>query len=51
MIVQEFDVTWAQMEFDHEKHYRTAVLLISASEEVIETLEDNQVSLLMEDQW
>lgn len=32
------------MEFDHEKHHRTNILLISASEEVIETLEDNQVS-------
>lgn len=38
------DVIWAQMEFDHEKHHRTDILLISASEEVIETLEDNQVS-------
>lgn len=39
------------MEFDHEKHHRTNILLISASEEVIETLEDNQVSevnLMME---
>ena len=34
---------WAQMEFDHEKHHRTGILLIFASEEVIETLEDNQV--------
>lgn len=36
-------MTWAQMEFDHEKHHHTNILLISASEEVIETLEDNQV--------
>ena len=36
-------MTWAQMDFDHEKHHRTSILLISASEEVIETLEDNQV--------
>ena len=41
--LQELDVTWARMEFDHEKHHRTSILLISASEEVIETLEDNQV--------
>ena len=41
--MKELDVTWAQMEFNHEKHHRTSILLISASEEVIETLEDNQV--------
>lgn len=39
-------MTWAQMEFDHEKHHRTNILLISASEEVIETLEDNQVGVV-----
>ena len=31
------------MEFDHEPHQRTGITLISASEELIETLEDNQV--------
>lgn len=43
--VQELDVTWAQMEFGHEVHQRTSLKLISASEELIETLEDNQVEL------
>ena len=37
-------MTWTKMEFDHERHHRTNVLLINASDEVIETLEDNQVS-------
>lgn len=45
-VVQELNVTWAQMEFDHEKHHRTNIMLISASEEVIETLEDNQVGVV-----
>ena len=36
-------MTWAQMEFDHEPHHRTGIMLINASEELIETLEDNQV--------
>ena len=44
--VQELDVTWAQMEFGHEVHQRTSLKLISASEELIETLEDNQVELI-----
>ena len=35
------------MEFDHEKHHHTDIHLISASEEVIETLEDNQVSSII----
>jgi dynein heavy chain len=42
--LKELDVTWAQMEFDHESHLHTGIFLISVSEEVIETLEDNQVS-------
>lgn len=44
--LKELDVIWAQMEFDHEKHHRTSIPLIFASEEVIETLEDNQVYTL-----
>ncbi len=32
------------MEFDHEKHPRTQLTLLKASEELIETLEDNQVN-------
>ena len=31
------------MEFDHELHQRTGIVQISASEDVIEALEDNQV--------
>ncbi len=38
-------MTWAQMEFDHNAHASTGIKLIGASEELIETLEDNQVTL------
>ena len=43
-VLKELDVTWAQMEFEHEKHQRTQITLLKASEELIETLEDNQVT-------
>ena len=46
-VVQELDVTWSQMEFDHDTHQRTGIMLINASEELIETLEDNQVPHVM----
>ncbi len=45
VIIQELDVTWAQMEFDHNPHPSTGVKMIGASDELIETLEDNQVKL------
>ena len=43
--LKEMEVTWAQMEFEHEEHKRTAVQLLKSSEELIETLEDNQVCM------
>ena len=39
----EMNVTWAQMDFDTEEHTRTGVMLLKSSEELIETLEENQV--------
>lgn len=44
-VLRELDVTWATMEFDHNHHPRTKITLLGASEELIETLEDNQVQL------
>ena len=38
-------MTWSQMEFEHEPHPRTGITLLKSSEELIETLEDNQVQL------
>eukprot|EP00058_Branchiostoma_floridae_P018235 XP_002603724.1 hypothetical protein BRAFLDRAFT_93046 [Branchiostoma floridae] len=44
-ILKELDVTWATMEFGQDSHVRTGITLIKADEELIETLEDNQVQL------
>lgn len=41
--LKEMEVTWAQMEFESEQHPRTGIMLLKSSEELIETLEDNQV--------
>ena len=43
--LKDLEVTWSQMEFEYETHERTGLKLIRASEELIETLEDNQVQL------
>ena len=42
-VLKELDVTWKTMEFEHDKHPRRSITLLRASEELIETLEDNQV--------
>ena len=42
-MLRELDKTWSEMEFEHDKHPRTGLTLLRASEELIETLEDNQV--------
>lgn len=44
-VLKELNTTWATMEFEHEKHPRTQTTLLKTSEELIETLEDNQVQL------
>ncbi|WAR03796.1 DYHC-like protein [Mya arenaria] len=44
-VLKELDVTWAQMEFEHDPHPRTGITMLKTSEELIETLEDNQVQL------
>ncbi len=41
--LKEMEVTWAQMEFESELHHRTGLKLLKSSEELIETLEENQV--------
>lgn len=43
-VLRELNTTWASMEFEHIKHPRTNLTLLQTSEELIETLEDNQVS-------
>ena len=39
----EMDKTWADMEFEYEPHNRTGMQLLKVNEELVETLEDNQV--------
>ena len=44
-MLKELDVVWSSMEFQHELHARTGYTLLRTSEELIETLEENQVQL------
>jgi dynein heavy chain len=41
--LRDLQTTWSVMEFEQEIHSRTGCSLLRASEELIETLEDNQV--------
>lgn len=43
-MLRELQTTWAAMEFYQETHSRTGCSLLRASEKLIETLEENQVS-------
>ncbi|XP_063077561.1 dynein axonemal heavy chain 9-like [Engraulis encrasicolus] len=44
-VLTELDSTWTGLAFAYEPHPRTAVPLVKSDEELIETLEDNQVQL------
>ncbi|XP_066570660.1 dynein axonemal heavy chain 11 [Amia ocellicauda] len=44
-VLMEISQTWTTMEFNYENHYRTSTPLLKSDEELIETLEDNQVQL------
>ncbi|CAH1986860.1 unnamed protein product [Acanthoscelides obtectus] len=44
-ILRELNITWSAMEFEQELHARTGCTLLRASEELIETLEENQVQM------
>ena len=44
-MLKELEATWAIMEFEHDQHTRTGTCLLRSSEELVETLEDNQVQL------
>nr|CAI5851783.1 unnamed protein product [Callosobruchus analis] len=43
--LRELNATWSAMEFEQELHARTGCTLLRASEELIETLEENQVQM------
>ena len=42
-VLRELEVTWAAMEFVHEVHPTRGVTMLKTGEELIETLEENQV--------
>ncbi|XP_071672596.1 dynein axonemal heavy chain 9 isoform X7 [Patagioenas fasciata] len=44
-VLKELKMTWSTMEFQYEPHPRTNIPLLKSDEELIETLEDNQVQL------
>ena len=44
-MLAELEQTWSVMEFEHDEHMRTGTCLLKSSEELVETLEDNQVQL------
>ncbi|XP_032430935.1 dynein axonemal heavy chain 9 [Xiphophorus hellerii] len=44
-VLSELNSTWTGMRFQYEPHHRTQVPLLRTDEELIETLEDNQVQL------
>ncbi|XP_028422796.1 dynein axonemal heavy chain 9 isoform X2 [Perca flavescens] len=44
-VLSELNSTWTGMQFQYEPHRRTNVPLLRTDEELIETLEDNQVQL------
>ncbi|XP_078510049.1 dynein axonemal heavy chain 17 isoform X2 [Lissotriton helveticus] len=44
-VLKALDTTWSTMQFEHEKHARTGIMLLKSDEELVEVLEDNQVQL------
>ncbi|NXB13890.1 DYH9 protein, partial [Rhagologus leucostigma] len=44
-VLKELRMTWSSREFQYEPHPRTDIPLLRSDEELIETLEDNQVQL------
>ncbi|KAJ3312837.1 hypothetical protein HDV04_002647 [Boothiomyces sp. JEL0838] len=44
-VLNDLDKTWSAMEFTYEPHEAAKTVLLRSSEELIETLEDNQVML------
>lgn len=45
----EIGQTWAVMDFSYEPHYSTGTPLLKSDENLIETLEDNQVMTHIQD--
>ena len=47
-VLKELDSTWGEMTFNYELHTRTGLSLIQSDEELIETLEENQVEFIVD---
>lgn len=47
-VLKELDVIWIIMEFEYEFYFRMKIIMLKISEELIEILEDNQVSKFIE---
>lgn len=46
-VLAEINQTWSVMEFSYEVHQSTGTPLLKADENLIETLEDNQVTEML----
>lgn len=46
-VLNSINEAWSEMCFEHDKHPRTGVTLFRASDELIDTLEENQVQLFI----
>merc|ERR1712155_366886 len=44
-MIKDLNSSWSTLEFSHDVHKRTGSTLLRTSEELIETLEENQVQL------
>ncbi|KAM6104169.1 LOW QUALITY PROTEIN: dynein axonemal heavy chain 11 [Theristicus caerulescens] len=44
-VLAEISQTWAAMEFSYEEHHRNAAPLLKSNEQLLETLDNNQVQL------
>ncbi|XP_078257485.1 dynein axonemal heavy chain 17-like [Rhinoraja longicauda] len=44
-VLIQLDNIWSVLEFEHDLHPRTGIMLLKGSDELVETLEDNQVQL------
>jgi len=48
-VLQEMRATWSTVEFQFERHHSTGIAMLVSDEELIETLEDNQVRYVWTD--
>lgn len=44
-VLRDLDITWTSLQFEYDEHKSTGTPLLKTTEELIETLEDNQVQI------